>query len=173
MKKVIISFVSLSITLLTAYAAWTVDIDGYGFVGKGDVQLLYGWSNTQLQKNADKLQFRSEVSSSIDQEWICLKVMNNGTEQVTERNNTEVTTVKGLTSNVTRVKNQITGFNLTGLAQVVVENVREQGPATFTCTGGGTYVDDTLITAPAVVTTKLKVSFNGGDFLQLPDVPAL
>ena len=48
-----------------ASAAVTFDSDtGVGFVGKGDVQLAFGWNNTQLQKNAPGVAFSSSQEAS-------------------------------------------------------------------------------------------------------------
>src|ERR671918_1859956 len=33
--------------------------DGTGFVGKGDVQLIFGWNNKALQDNAGSVEFRA------------------------------------------------------------------------------------------------------------------
>jgi hypothetical protein len=99
-----VAVVALSAGL--AGAAVTLNQDGTGFVGKGDVQTVYGWNNQSLQANAGNVDFR--VSSASEVSWICTK--DNGNTQERAR----TTTTEGLVTTVARERNQITGFNLTG-----------------------------------------------------------
>jgi hypothetical protein len=41
-----------------AARACSADAGGYGFCGKGDVQLVFGWNNKALQENASQVNFR-------------------------------------------------------------------------------------------------------------------
>jgi hypothetical protein len=66
MKKYIIAIgalVALAIPT-AAMAAVTLNSDGTGFVGKGDVQTLFGWNNQMLQKNAESLVFTTKEPAS-------------------------------------------------------------------------------------------------------------
>lgn len=107
--------VPLALTLVvglmaSAMAAVTFDpATGTGFVGKGDVQQVYGWNNKALQDNAGSVQFRAfTVETST---WLCRHTDNpNAADQ--ERSTT--TTTEGVVSSIARERNQITGFNLTG-----------------------------------------------------------
>lgn len=52
------TFVALALTVGTANAAVTFnETNGTGFVGKGDVQMAFGWNNKQLQTNASTVAF--------------------------------------------------------------------------------------------------------------------
>jgi hypothetical protein len=94
-----------------AYAA--VDFDaasGTGFVGKGDVQNALGLSNKELQ--GSNISF-SVLSTEVREfSWTC-KNTNNSNLRL--RAATTTTTVDGVLASVERVRNQITGFILTGL----------------------------------------------------------
>lgn len=87
---------------------------GTGFVGKGDVQLAFTWSNKQLQSNAAGVSFSYVESTTKTQD--CVTVDGQGREQVVTVTGTRTMTigVSGGVSYDARVKNQITGFNLTG-----------------------------------------------------------
>lgn len=111
-----------------AFAAVIVDDDGFGFVGKGDVQLVFTWNNKQLQDNAEDVQFR--VSSITETSWICT---NSNNEHTQERSRT--TTLAGLVDSVARVKNQITGFNLNGFDDEEMTSTTD-GPPLNSCPSG-------------------------------------
>jgi hypothetical protein len=56
----------------TPNAAITFDpATGIGFVGKGDVQLFFGWNNQMLQLNAANIDFR--YSSGSTTTWTCTR----------------------------------------------------------------------------------------------------
>jgi len=89
---------------------------GTGFVGKGDVQLAYGWNNAQLQNNASGVSFRYDSVDSYDVtcEWFTGPTSNRKSHTVDHNKSTSVL------SNINyearkNSQNQITGFNLTGL----------------------------------------------------------
>ena len=57
MKKMIAALFAMALAT-TAQAAVTFDPEtGTGFVGKGDVQVAFGWNNAQFQANATGLSF--------------------------------------------------------------------------------------------------------------------
>ncbi|MBT2522080.1 hypothetical protein [Arthrobacter sp. ISL-28] len=98
-----------------ATAAVTFDpATGTGFVGKGDVQTALVWNNQQLQKNASAISFsyESEDLYSARCEW----VTGEGTkgEQLHQVTYKRHTSVQSTVAYDPRVRNQITGFNLTG-----------------------------------------------------------
>lgn len=108
---------ALSFFALTsvANAAVTFDnVSGTGFVGKGDVQLAFGWNNSQLQERASGVSFGYFVSTAY--EAVCVWTTGEGrrgekTHRVTHKG------VYSLSNSInvdTRVRNQITGFFLTG-----------------------------------------------------------
>lgn len=45
----------------TAFADWWINGDGTGFVGKGDVQSVYGWNDADMQANAGSVTFRASL----------------------------------------------------------------------------------------------------------------
>jgi hypothetical protein len=49
-------------------AAWHIDGDGFGFVGKGDVQTAKGWKNQQLQAGAEGVVFSYGTLTTRSQE---------------------------------------------------------------------------------------------------------
>ena len=42
-----------------------------GFVGKGDVQKAYGWTNAELQENASRIGFYWDSFTQTTAEWTC------------------------------------------------------------------------------------------------------
>jgi hypothetical protein len=123
MKKKSVIFAAASAAFaaslaLASPAAAAVTFDsatGTGFVGKGDVQLAFNWNNAGLQKNASGVSFN--YSSTDSYEAVCTFTTGEGTRG--ERiHNIEHKKSTGVSSTITydaRVRNQITGFNLTGL----------------------------------------------------------
>ena len=129
----IVGVVALTVTG-SALAAVTFDpATGTGFVGKGDVQLIYGWNNSQLQTNAGVVQFQASSTTVTERSWTCTNE-NNENLQVRERLTT--TTTQGLVDSIARVKNQITGFNLTGYAGTPTETSTTDGPPLNSCPSG-------------------------------------
>src|SRR5215218_3947508 len=110
-----LALVAMLVAAGAVYAAFTFDpATGKGFVGKGDVQLIYGWNNQQLQQNANLVQFRATTTSETT--WTCSRpapTPNDPTREITQERNA-TTTTQGVVSKVDRVKNQITGFILNG-----------------------------------------------------------
>jgi hypothetical protein len=94
-------------------AAVTYDpATGAGFVGKGDVQLAFGWNNKQLQANAGGVAF--ELRSSTKYETECEK---DGVKGTMFMDRQKVRQIKAsLDGDPRQVKgqNQFTGFNLLG-----------------------------------------------------------
>jgi hypothetical protein len=123
MKKLLSIVLSLVLVLgfsVTAFAAVSVNDNGVGFVGKGDVQLAFGWNNAQLQKNASGVTFTYEAKDTytVTEEWDTKA----GKKIVPH----EIEVPKHVSVNATvaydaRVKNQINGFNLKGFGTVVAE----------------------------------------------------
>lgn len=103
----------------TAYAAVIFDgISGTGFVGKGDVQLAFGWNNAQLQSNAPGVTFsyQSQKTYDVTCEW------DTGTRNVVHHLIT-IPRKQNINSAVAydaRTRNQITGFTLTGFGDTTV-----------------------------------------------------
>jgi hypothetical protein len=114
-----------------AHAAVIVDDEGKGFVGKGDVQLVFGWSNKQLQDNAEGTQFRLAVETG-GTVWKCLNSHNGNVQE----RSTETSSLQ-LVASTARVRNQVTGFNLNGVVGDAVVTVT--GNAVGTCPSGSNW----------------------------------
>lgn len=101
-----------------ASAAVVVDDDGMGFVGKGDIQMIYDWNNKELQKcvgmtgTSGCLSFRMVSTSVTESTWTCTR--DAGT-QTHEHSQTTTTTTQWIVATTARFKNQVTGFNLNGV----------------------------------------------------------
>jgi hypothetical protein len=160
--KLIVSIVVLTVLLVSATAAFAAVIfdpeTGTGFVGKGDVQLVYAWNNKQLQDNAASVQFRanSEVVSEVS--WVCTK----DEDHIQERARTSTSSIAGVLASIAREKNQITGFNLTGYdGDPLIEEGEWDGPKLNSCPNGWTLT--TPAGDPEVVSSTggMQVSING------------
>jgi hypothetical protein len=66
MRKAILSAAMLAVLAVPSVASASVAVDsgGYGFVGKGDVQVAFGWNNAALQKNASGVSFTSKQDAT-------------------------------------------------------------------------------------------------------------
>jgi hypothetical protein len=134
-------------TAMPANAAVTFDTsDGTGFVGKGDIQTAFGWNNADLQTHAPDVSFAwhevirydatCQVQTGNPNQPQSIRTQEISTPVVT-RVHTEIT-------NDLRLKNQVTGFLLTGLGtpSTVVE-VPNVGDPCNVGNNTGTYIDVT------------------------------
>lgn len=139
---------------LAAPAMASVSFDpatGTGFVGKGDVQTIFSWSNKNLQDNASTVDFR--VNSVTETSWTCTKVVVQGNDQVREivqQRSTETSTM-GLITSVARENSKgkdgaVTGFYLTGYEGSPL--LATDGPAPGSCPAdpSGFVYDDNAVT---------------------------
>jgi hypothetical protein len=92
---------------------------GIGFVGKGDVQLAFGWNNNQLQKNAGGVTFFYDATTTYTA--VCTFTTGEGTrgEKIHNVDHKTRTSVIATIAYDARVRNQITGFNLKGFGETV------------------------------------------------------
>ena len=128
-KMLLAAGVALATISSVAVAAVTFDANtGTGFVGKGDVQLALGLNNAQVQNTAVNFTYNSTSVSEVS--WECTNANN---EKVQERERTTTTSIQGVVSSVARVKNQITGYNLTGWNGTVSETSESDGPKLNSC----------------------------------------
>jgi hypothetical protein len=101
-------------------ASVTVDpTTGTGFVGKGDVQLAFGWNNKQLQDNAGALTFTYKAQEQY--KYDCTFTVEVGRDKVREprtQNRGKDTSLNASVQYDARTQKQITGFLLTGLGTV-------------------------------------------------------
>lgn len=122
MKKMLLAAAAATAMISSAaFAAWNFDpATGTGFVGKGDVQLAFGWNNSQLQRNASGIAFT--YSAEEEYKYDCTFTVEVGRHKVREdrtQNRGAETSVNATVAFDARTRNQITGFNLTGLGATV------------------------------------------------------
>jgi hypothetical protein len=133
MKKMFATATLVAGVVAVGFAAVTFDpATGMGFVGKGDVQLALGLNNAQLQAGTFSFAVESTVVTEVS--WTCTN-SNNSNLQVRER--TTTTSTQGVLSSVARVKNQVTGFNLTGFSgSPTIGTPVTDGPPLNSCPSG-------------------------------------
>jgi hypothetical protein len=150
----------------TAYAAVTFNpATGTGFVGKGDVQLAFGWNNKQLQDNAGSVAFQAFSETVTEVSWVCTK--DNDNTQVRRR--TTTTSVQGVLASIARERNQVTGFILDGYdGTPTLGTPSTDGPALNSCPSSWELT--TPAGAPVLISSTgsgLQVSINGTDWEDL------
>jgi hypothetical protein len=167
-KKSVALIVGVAALTVTGSALAAVTFDpatGTGFVGKGDVQLVYGWNNKALQDNAGAVQFRASSEVVTERSWTCTNANNESTQ---ERDRTTTTETQGVVSSIARERNQITGFNLTGYSGTPTESSSTEGPPVNSCPSG-----PWSLTSPAgdptVVSSEshVQVSIDGTNWFNL------
>lgn len=106
---------ALLLTANVALASVTFDSStGFGFVGKGDVQIAFGWNNQTAQAQAGNLSFSYTVTESYTA--VCEWTTGTGTRgQATHDINLQRTSsVSDTIQYDARAHNQVDGFFLTG-----------------------------------------------------------
>ena len=156
-----------------AIAAVNVSDEGVGFVGKGDVQLAFGWNNKDAQTKTPGVTFthQSEDKYDVTCEW---ETETGGPRSKVIEHDVTIKKTVGVNANIAydaRNKKQITGYNLNGFEGTPV------------ITGGSLpAVDDScpMAHATAVVTEVTRTSSTGGLFVNhsgvsvpLPNTPVL
>jgi hypothetical protein len=166
MKKALITLAAAAVAT-AALAAVTFDpTTGTGFVGKGDVQLAFGWNNAQLQRNASGITFTYNVQDTYDAECYWETTTGRGTIIVHDIVVPKHVSVNANIAYDARVRTQITGFNLNGFGTVVTDGtVPVVGGA---CPGNnpGTVTNVTLTSSQG----GLYVNY-GGTGVYLPPTP--
>jgi hypothetical protein len=134
-RSIILACAAVAVFATATLAAVNFDPGtGTGFVGKGDVQLVFGWNNKQLQDNASSVQFRSSSEVVTEVSWECTNTNN---DNIQERARTSTTTVAGVLSAEGRDnKGKITGFILNGYDGDPTETSVTDGPELNTCPSG-------------------------------------
>lgn len=150
-----------------AFAAVTFDPATGGFVGKGDVQLAFGWNNAQLQNKANDVKFSYVAKSTTDVgcEWYT------GSDRNLKRHEVQHDSVTEVSSQVvgTARKNSqldVTGFMLGSIA-VPIGDIPAIGDACPGNPGNGAVVFEI---GQTVTTGGLFVSYLGTD-VALPNTP--
>ena len=108
---------ALTITSSIAMATVTVT-NGVGFVGKGDVQLAFGWNNATAQRNVNAVSFHTE--SSAEYSAVCTFTTGEGTrgERIHNISHNRSTAVLSSIASEARKTGQWTGYNLNGFGAV-------------------------------------------------------
>lgn len=118
--KSAVAAVALFAAVGTASALVTFDPEnGEGFVGKGDVQLAFGWNNSALQENANGVTFQYAAIDEYEAvcEFTTGPAHSRTTHTITE---TELTSVAGAPDGDPRKvkgQQQFTGFDLEGFEE--------------------------------------------------------
>lgn len=173
MRKLVLgtlaSLLAVLMVATAAFAAVTFDPGtGTGFAGKGDVQLIFGWNNKQLQDNANSVQFR--VYSVSETTWECSRPHPTQDREIIQQRSTETTT-QGLLVKIARENSKgkdgaITGFFLqgyNGAPTIINEGDGEVGSCPAS-PSGFTFVEGSEETTES--TGGLQVSA-GGDWVNL------
>jgi hypothetical protein len=176
MKKMLMA--AAAATAFVSTAAWAVvtfDPDiGTGFVGKGDVQLIYGWNNKQLQQNANNVDFRANSLTITEVSWECT---NSNNDKVQERERTTTTSVQGILTTVARENSKgkdgpVTGFNLNGYeGGSATTSTSSEGPPLNSCPASpSTWYLSTPAGDPMEIssTSALEVTSDGVNWTPIP-----
>jgi hypothetical protein len=152
LNRKFLPFLSVAVaTSIATVAHAAVNFDsttGTGFVGKGDVQEALGFNNAQLQAQAGSLSFTYQDQA--EYELTCSKE----TRKQTVRNTFQrKQTISSTVAYDPRVRNQITGFKLTGFGTPTMEGKlecpegfsQEGEPRLVTTSGGVLSVNDVVL----------------------------
>jgi hypothetical protein len=146
-----------------AFAEVNVDEYGFGFIGKGDVQLAFDWNDAALQANADALSF-SMRGNSTTTTWDCIHTNPAGHVVRNPRNNT--TSTSGLLLHEARrnPQNRVTGFFALGFDPEASSGTVSTGHALGSCPSGNNSVVDpaSVVVIVNADGTGLSVSADGG-----------
>ena len=136
MRKLIIIAASIAALAVpaTAFASVSVDANGNGYVGKGDVQSALKWNNADFDNNVAKLKFTAGTQSMSNQtRWQCSGGEQSRTSTVVQSRTVQATQV--LSSN----GKQITGWNLTGFGFQYVSGGYSGAPYVGYCPAGESF----------------------------------
>lgn len=173
-KSFIAAAAALAAVSSAAMASVSFDsTTGTGFVGKGDIQTLYGWNDATLQKNAAGVTFAYNVEETYRYDCTFTIVIGKDktpTPQTVTRGKS--TSVNGAVAYDSRKNGlgKITGFNLTGFGATVSDGVV---PVEGGSCPGGPLNDGTISNVVLQSSTGgLSVSYGGVSY-PLPNTPVL
>jgi hypothetical protein len=127
----------------SAMAAVLLNPDGTGFVGKGDVQQVFGWNNAQAQRNFESVDFEYDSTDTYDVvcEWTTVtggqtpKVI---LHDVTVPKHTKVKSKMAFSVKTNKQgANEMTGWHLGGWGEVQVDGTTPVLGGTCPNGGGG------------------------------------
>jgi hypothetical protein len=167
MRKLMIIAASIAALAIPATAFASVDANGIGYVGKGDVQAALKWNNGDFDNKVKDLKFTAGTQSNSNQtRWQCSGGEQSRTSTVVQSRTVKVTPV--LSSN----GKQITGWDLTGFGFQYVSGGYSGAPYVGYCPAGesfGGFLPNVFSTD--VTDGGLKV--NGIDLPNTPVLPAV
>jgi hypothetical protein len=173
MKKIFLAGAAATALISTAaFASVTFNsTTGTGFVGKGDIQVLYGWNNAQAQSNAKLVTFSYDATDTYDVEceWT---TETGGPNSKTVYHDITVPRHTRVASSIQadpRKTGQYTGYNLSGFGTTTTEGTVPVVGGT--CPGASSVAIITAVT-PTGSTGGLSVTFNGVSYL-LPNTPII
>jgi hypothetical protein len=165
LNRIVIIGGTVAVVAMAMAAVTFNEQNGEGFVGKGDVQVLYGMNDKALQDNWEDVSFAANKTVTVEREWDCVRVTNNGEEVITERNNSAVVSSRDVVKAIGRdKKGKITGFILQGYGATSTIHSGNQGPATGSCPGNATLEGEVRSSDPVVTDSNLFVSYKGEKF---------
>jgi hypothetical protein len=176
MKKFITAAVIATLAISSpASAAVSFDhATGTGAVGKGDIQLAFGWNNAALQRNAAGLSFSvTEVDTyEFDCEWFTNGNKNKAPvrKEMTKKSRLNSSIAYGFDA---RTKNQIVGFNITGVGLEIADG--NPPAAGDQCHGEGNAqgtIEDGSVQLVETRRSELQVT-HGGITHDLPNTPVV
>lgn len=165
---------ALGLAAVASFASASVTFDsatGTGFVGKGDVQLAFGWNNAALQNKASGLSFSYNISS--EYEAVCTWTTGDGKKGEKTHNvtHTDRYAVAGALNFDARTQSQITGFFLTGFKGALPE-VGTMPAVGDACPGNEGHDGVWTSVIPGATTDGLMVTY-GTTTVPLPITPVL
>ena len=171
MKKSILAAAAATALISTAaFASVTFDSNsGNGFVGKGDIQVLYGWNNAQAQSNAKLVSFGYDATDTYDVDCYWETATGNGKIVVHDITVPRHTRVSSSIMSDPRKTGQYTGYNLSGFGTTTTEGTVPVIGGT--CPGQSNVATITGVTLTGS-TGGLSVTFNGVTY-PLPNTPTL
>jgi len=179
----ILAVLLLAITAQPALATVTFDpATGTGFVGKGDIQIPWGWNNAKLQSAAGSVTFsyvQTDVADyGVTCEWDTVNKIQTIHHAVTNTRSVNDTVAHDLAS-VTRKNPQgnVTGFKLTGFGALTVTSSGDAVPSVGDgCPNGGdgivTAVDILSATSRGGLYATSSTAGTGPTLIWAPAIPA-
>ena len=170
LKKLTILLAVAMTALVGASAAfaYTMDADGKGFVGKGEVQTVLGFNNKQMQAAHTAVTFNYVASTTyeFDCEW------DTGTKNITHHVNTKeaTTQVNAAVASDSRKTGQWTGWNLLGFSGGAANPVAE--PTDADCGAEGNAMKTIVPGSVELISSSgsLYAVHNGASYLLTPTV---
>lgn len=120
-RKIRFAGLALAAASAVAFASVTLNDDGTGWVGKGDVQLAFGWNNAAAQRYVNDVTFSFQQTSTYSAvcEWVTGEgTRGERTHDVTHKASVAISSAVGHSA---RMTGQWTGYFLTGFGATTEE----------------------------------------------------